>query len=179
MQKASIGAIYLLKRTELAVRSCVEAALAEFDLTPTQFLMLLRLRDTDGLSAASLAREIAVRPQSVVEILAPLERKGLIKRKASAEHRRILEIRLATAGRRLLDEAVPTTAKLEAELLQDLNARQLDVLQQALGKLWARAEKHELHPSSIRRKATQELRNKLAARQRRGVRAGKSPAVSQ
>ena len=42
--------IYLLKHTELAVRGCVEVALEQFDLTPNQFLMLLRLSHKEGQS---------------------------------------------------------------------------------------------------------------------------------
>jgi len=171
MHKSSVGTIYLLKRAELAVRSCVEVALAEFDLTPTQFLLLLRVRDSDALSAAALAREIGVRPQSIVEIVMPLERKRLLKREVSPEHRRILHMRLTAAGRRLLAEAMSAAARLEAELLADLDEREWPVLQQALNKLWARAERHDLHPSSIRAKAQELMRAHLATGQRRSQRA--------
>jgi hypothetical protein len=61
MHESPAGTIYVLKRAELAVRSCVDA-LAEFALTPTQFLLLYRLRDVHEVSAAALARELGVRP---------------------------------------------------------------------------------------------------------------------
>jgi DNA-binding MarR family transcriptional regulator len=167
MPERSVGTIYLLKRTELAVRRCVEVALSQFELTPTQFLTLLRLRDTDGMSAAALAREIAVRPQSIVEIVAPLERKGLLKRTASPEHRRILQMRLTAAGRRLMADAMAAASKLEAELLEDLDAKQLATLQQCLNKLWARADRHDLHPVSARATAQ---RKQLSLPQQRRLR---------
>lgn len=36
MHKRPVGTVWLLKRAELAVRSCMDVALAEFDLTPAQ-----------------------------------------------------------------------------------------------------------------------------------------------
>jgi len=139
MHDSPVGTIYLLKRTELAVRSCVEIALAQFDLTPTQFLTLFRVRDATDLSAAALARELGVRPQSMNEIIAPLERKKLLKREASREHQRILHMRLTSSGARLLAEALQTAAQLESELLADVPPDQLRVLQDALTRLWTAA----------------------------------------
>ena len=43
-KSAPVGIVYLLKRTELAVRSCAEALLTEFDLTPAQFVVLFQLK---------------------------------------------------------------------------------------------------------------------------------------
>jgi DNA-binding MarR family transcriptional regulator len=166
----SLGTVYLLKRAELAVRGCMEVALADFDLTPTQFLMLFRLAGRQEVSGAELAREVGVRPQSVIETLAPLERKGLLKREASSANRRVLHTQLTPAGRKLLDAALRTAAQIESELLADLNGPQLAALQQALTQLWERAERHELHPGVIRARAEQQMRTQLAARQRRSVR---------
>jgi DNA-binding MarR family transcriptional regulator len=139
MHDSPVGTIYLLKRTELAVRSCVEVVLAEFDLTPTQFLTLFRVRDASELSAAALARELGVRPQSMNEIIASLEKKKLLRREASREHQRILHMRLTSSGARLLAEALQAAARLEAELLAELDGNQLRVLQDALTHLWTTA----------------------------------------
>ncbi|HEU4623812.1 MAG TPA: MarR family transcriptional regulator [Steroidobacteraceae bacterium] len=157
MRESPLGTIYLLKRAELAVRSCVEAALAEFDLTPTQFLMMFRLRDRHEVSAAELAREIGVRPQSIMEVLAPLERKRLIKREASREHRRILHTRLTPAGQKLFADALRVAARIESELLSNVSAEQVVPLQQALSNLWERAEKHELYRGPRRERAEQRI----------------------
>src|SRR5258708_38029989 len=106
MYKRPVGTSYLLKRAELAVRGCMDVALAEFDLTPAQFLMLFRLRDHSELSGAALARDIGVRPQSIIGLIRPLERKGLLEREPSPEHQRVLHMRLTPAGKRLLADAM-------------------------------------------------------------------------
>jgi DNA-binding MarR family transcriptional regulator len=149
-----MGTIYLFKRTELAVRSCVEVALLGFDLTPSQLLLLLLLDDEGPLSAAQTARAVGVRPQSITEIIAPLRAKKLIRRQASTRHRRILEISLSAAGKRLLSKATKAAAQLEHELLADLSAEELQIFRRALDKLMVRAEQHECHPN-VRRLAAQ------------------------
>ena len=167
--------MYLLKRAELAVQ-LHGVALAEFDLTPTQFLMLFHLRERREVSAASLAREVGVRPQSVIEVLAPLERKRVSsKREASRTNRRILHTRLTAAGQKLLAGALRVAAGIETGLLSDLNDSQLRILQEALAHLWARAESHELHPGSIRARAQELMQTQLAVRQRRSLRPSAHP----
>ncbi len=84
MRSPPVGTIYLLKRAELAVRSCMEVALAEFGLTPAQFLMLYRLRDTTEPSGADIAREIGVRPQSIFQIVRPPRAEGPLEARAAA-----------------------------------------------------------------------------------------------
>jgi DNA-binding MarR family transcriptional regulator len=169
MRETSVGTIDLLKRVELAVRSCMAVALAQFDLTPTQFLMLFRLRDRHAASAAELAREIGVRPQPIIEIIGPLERKRLLRRAASPEHRRVLHARVTAAGHKLLTDALRVAARIEAELLANVDHRETSTMQSALSKLWERAEKHELHPASIRARAEALTRAELAMSQpRRG-----------
>jgi DNA-binding MarR family transcriptional regulator len=169
--KRPIGTIYLVKRVELAVRSCMEVALAEFDLTPAQLLMLFRLRDHAELSSAALARDIGVRPQSMIGLVRPLERKGFLEREPSPRHQRVLHMRLTPQGKKLVANALRAAARIEGELLIDLDDKQISALQDALTKIWQRAEAHELHPGSIRAKAQRFLRERLATTQRRTLRA--------
>lgn len=156
-----LGTVYLLKRTELAVRSCVEVALAPFGLTPTQFLILLRLQDSGGMSSAELARAAGVRPQSVVDLIGSLEREGWITRREAPEHRRILRIRLTPAGRQLIARAKSVSSQLEKDLLADVSGPELKVLREALSKLLANAEAHETHPVARRSAARAALRTEV------------------
>lgn len=146
----SLGTVYLLKRAELAVRNCVEVALAPFKLTPTQFLVLFRLKHSRGVSSAELARVTGVRPQSIAELIGPLERRGLISRREAAEHRRILRINLSAAGEQLLARAAPSARQLEKELLANLAGPKLTRLREGLLQLLANAESHDSHPVSRR-----------------------------
>lgn len=163
MSETPPSIIYLLKHAELAVRGCVEVALEQFDLTPNQFLMLLRLRHLEGQSAAELARAIGVRPQSLTEIISPLAEKGLISREESPRHRRILRINLTEAGRRVLSRATRVGRQLEKELTIDLSAAELAALVTALAKVLERAQEHECHPE-VRRVTAMETAKRQIAR---------------
>lgn len=146
----SLGLTYLLKSAELAVRSCAEVALAPYGLTPALFVVLFRLKHSEGVSSADLARAIGVRPQSIVELIQPLEKAGMIKRRRAPEHRRILRIALTAAGERLLERAIPAARALEEELFSSLSRQQTKSLREALVQLVASAQSHESHPITRR-----------------------------
>jgi DNA-binding MarR family transcriptional regulator len=169
-----VGMIYLLKRAELAVRSCAETALVPFGLTPTQFLLLFRLQESTGVSSADLARTIGVRPQSIVDLIGPLEQEGLIKRREAPEHRRILRITLTAAGKRLLAQAIPVARQLEEELLQNLNAQETTHLRGGLTKLLANAQTHETHHHVVKRSPAP-MRERIARPRRPVATATQSP----
>ena len=136
------GVVYLLKRAELAARSCAEVALAPLGLTPTQFLVLFELKESEGISSAELARMIGVRAQSMGELIAPLEREGLITRREAPEHRRILRIRLSAAGEQLLARGLRIAKDLERELLSSLSTQEIAHLRTGLTKLLTSARAH-------------------------------------
>jgi len=146
----SLGLVYLLKCAELAVRNCAEVVLASFELTPALFLLLFRLKESDGVSSAELARTIGVRPQSIVDLIRPLEKAGLIRRRQAREHRRILRISLTAAGERLLDRAIPAARQLEDQLFSRLTPQQVAQLRDGLSSLLASALAHEAHPLARR-----------------------------
>jgi DNA-binding MarR family transcriptional regulator len=142
----SLGLVYLLKCAELAVRGCAEVVLARFRLTPALFLVLFRLRQSEGVSSADLARTIGVRPQSIVDLIRPLEKAGLIRRRQAREHRRILRISLTAAGERLLERAIPAARQVEEEIFASLSTQQILNLREGLTKLLESAQAHEKHP---------------------------------
>jgi DNA-binding MarR family transcriptional regulator len=146
----SLGLVYLLKSTELAVRSCAEVALAPFGLTPALFVVLFRLKHSEGISSADLARTIGVRPQSIVDLIRPLEKAGLIKRRQDPEHGRILRIELSAAGERLLERVIPVARSLEEELFSSLTSQQVERLREGLTQLLESAQAHESHPITRR-----------------------------
>lgn len=141
------GSIYLLKRAELAVRGCVETALAAEGLTPNQFFALLLIENGEATSAAELARAMGVTPQSVTELLGPLERRGAIERHPDPVNRRILRIELTRSGEQLFVGARETASRLETELLAGFTDEDLRELNRICRALTAAAELHDCHPA--------------------------------
>jgi DNA-binding MarR family transcriptional regulator len=138
--------VYLLKRAELAVRGCVEVALGAVDLTPSQYFILFLVKCGEATSSAELARSMGVLPQSMSELIAPLEKNGAIVRRPDPDNNRILRIELTAAGEKLFAKGTEAAIQIEEELLGGLDARDLAAANRFLGSLTAKAERHSFHP---------------------------------
>lgn len=77
----------------------LEEARSDHGLALPQYTALLVLLRYTGLSTAELARQAAVRPQSMAEVISVLETKGFIERDPDEDHKRILRVRHTAAGR--------------------------------------------------------------------------------
>ena len=138
--------IYLLKRAELAVRGCVEMALAEVALTPSQYFVLFLVETGEATSSAELARASGVLPQSMTELIALLEKRGAIVRTPDSVNNRILRIGLTPAGVKLFEKGTELAIRLERELLEGFDPHDVDELNRRLAALITRAEQHSYHP---------------------------------
>jgi DNA-binding MarR family transcriptional regulator len=138
--------IYLLKRAELAVRGCIETALREVKLTPNQYFILFLVKTCEGTSSAELARAMGVLPQSMTELIAPLEKRGAILRQRDSRNQRILRIALTAAGDKLFEQGTALAMRVERELLGDFDTAQVEQLSKDFAALIASAEKHSYHP---------------------------------
>ena len=155
----TVGTVYLLKRAELAVRGCVEIALAAADLTPSQYFILLLIKRGGATSSAELSRAMGVLPQSMTELIAPLEKRGAIVRQADPANNRILRIELTSAGDRLFDKGTEIAIQLERELLEGFAPKDIEQLNRSFDELIAKAEAHSFHPK-LRRLVRQGTRAK-------------------
>jgi DNA-binding MarR family transcriptional regulator len=172
MSELSASTIYLLKRAELAVRGCVEMALAEVELTPSQFFVLLLVKTGEATSSAELARAMGMLPQSMTDILGPLEKRGAIARRPDADNNRILRAELTTAGERLFATTAEVAERLERDLLASFPARDLDNLNRQLAELTKTAEANSFHPklrrvTKVAARAIPDAKTKKAPTRRR------------
>lgn len=154
MPDLSPSTIYLLKRAELAVRGCVEMGLRDVTLTPSQYFILLLVKTGEATSSAELARAMGVLPQSMTELIAPLEKRGAILRRRDSRNQRILRIELTSTGQKLFQRATGHAIRLEQELLEELDAGQIEQLNEGFAALIASAEKHSFHPTLRRLQKT-------------------------
>ena len=143
---AAISTVYLLKRAELAVRGCVEVALGAVGLTPSQYFSLFLVKSGEATSSAELARSMGVLPQSMIELIAPLEKSGAIVRRPDPANNRILRIEVTAAGEKLFAKGTEAAIRIERELLLDFDTRELAAVNRFLGALTASAEGHSFHP---------------------------------
>jgi len=164
MSELPVSTVYLLKRAELAVRGCIEAAFAEVQLTPSQYFLLLLVSFDEGSSSADLARTMGVLPQSMTELIAPLEKRGAIVRRPDSVDSRILRVELTAAGERLFAKATEIGKRLEQELLEGFAEQDIAGLNESFAALTANAEAHSYHPRVRRLTKDAKLKSRAAAR---------------
>ncbi|WP_327256562.1 MarR family winged helix-turn-helix transcriptional regulator [Streptomyces sp. NBC_01244] len=128
--------LYLLKRTELAVRARLEELVRPAGITALQYTALTVLERHDGISAAQLARDSFVTAQSMADMIRALESRELIRREPNPANRRERLVLLADPGRRLLAEYAEPARLLEERMVAGLSAEEIGMLRQALVGAW-------------------------------------------
>jgi DNA-binding MarR family transcriptional regulator len=111
---------YLVKQLELAIRKNIDGSIRRYGLTTPQYTALSVLARHPGLSSAQLARRSFVTPQAANEMVAALERKGLVERHADARNHRVLEMFLTEVGGRTLDLCGTAVLELEQRMMSSL-----------------------------------------------------------
>jgi len=113
--------LYLVKQVELAVRSRLDEIVRPAGLTALQYTALTVLERHEDMSAAQLARHSFVTAQSMGDMIAALQSRGLIERHRDRADRRRLVVALTADGQALLDRYRDTVAALEASMLDGLS----------------------------------------------------------
>ena len=124
-----------LKRAEQTSQAAKELALRPFGLTPAQQSALAILSDHPGITAAQLARECAVTPQTMNSTLGRLEKAGLITRAPHPMHGTLIEIAMTPAGRALFGAADQRVAEVDAALAGVLTPDEVTTLKALLDRV--------------------------------------------
>lgn len=104
------------------LRRRLAEALEPHGLTLPEYTALSVLHGRSGLSNAQLARRSLITPQATNEVLARLEARKLVRRRADPSHGRIRPAGLTSTGTRLLARADRAVDAVEREMLGDLSA---------------------------------------------------------
>ena len=120
MTEAEPRLSYVVGRLDRVLRRQIDESLGPHGLTTAQYTTLSILRSPGVLSNARLARRALITPQSMSQILAVLEEKGLIERTPDPDHGRILHVGLSAAGRGVLDACDRAVEEIEQRMLESL-----------------------------------------------------------
>lgn len=121
---APTNLLYLLKQVELAVRSLLEDIAAAHGITALQYTSLSVLERHPGITAAELARNSFVRPQSMAQMLDGLEARGMVSREPDPSSRRQYLLLLTESGQSLLDAMREPVTQLEELMIEGWSPEQ-------------------------------------------------------
>ena len=129
-RRTSAGLLLALVGQEAMRR--LRAAHAAVELSPRSFQLLGLLHDRGDMSQADLHAAMALDPSALVQLLNPLEERGLVTRRRDSRDRRRHVVSLTTAGERQLDRAASAQRDAEDELFAALDAGQRRLLAELL-----------------------------------------------
>ena len=124
--------LYVVKQVELAIRSHLDDLLRPAGLTALQYTALTVLERHSDLSSAQLARDSFVTAQSMADMIAALEGRGLIERHRDRADRRRLVVALTADGQELLGRYRDQVSMLEQQMLAGLSKTQISSLRRNL-----------------------------------------------
>lgn len=137
-------------------------------VTLRQTVLLAAIAEAEGASQSDLVTATGIDRSTLAEMMARMEKKGLIARAASAEDGRAKSVKLTRDGRARLDAALPAMRAVDAALLEALARNRRASFTTALAALAAAAD-------DAQRAEAEQLRHerKTAKAVKRGAKAGR------
>ncbi|WP_148863682.1 MarR family winged helix-turn-helix transcriptional regulator [Marinobacter fonticola] len=96
---------FALHSTSLMMTKVYKPFLRELGLTYPQYLAMLVLWESNGLTVGEMSQRLLTDPGSLTPLLKRLEAEGLIKRTRRPTDERVVELRLTTDGQQLREKA--------------------------------------------------------------------------
>lgn len=110
-------------------------AAAGVKVTVEQWRALLPVYKMDGLTQGKLCEVLSQEKTGVSRLVAALEKHGLVKRKSSADDRRVKYISITDAGRELVDFTVDIVLEARDALVQHVDPADYEVCKRVLWQL--------------------------------------------
>jgi MarR family transcriptional regulator for hemolysin len=104
-------------------------------VTLAQWRAINILRLQNGVTQREIANKLSLDASSIIPLIDRLERKGLVKRRADADDRRINRLYLTERAESLLDPMFECAMSVKKILTKDISDYQLKVLQYCIGRI--------------------------------------------
>ncbi len=126
---------FLLNRVGRDIGRAFETALAAYDIQPTHFGVLNALAAAGPAHLRLLGRTLGINRQTVVNVAAELERRGLVARHTTPADRRAHQLALTPAGEAFVTRVDRAAVELERRVLGVLTPREQRTVYGALRRL--------------------------------------------
>ncbi len=90
---------YALRRAQGVIFADFNHTLAELDLRPAQFAVLLMIDNNPGASQSGVSAALGIQKANFVALIADLEKRGLVRRRKSDTDGRTYSLGLTPRGR--------------------------------------------------------------------------------
>jgi DNA-binding MarR family transcriptional regulator len=111
---------YALRRAQGVIFADFNHTLAELDLRPFQFAVLVTIDQNPGTSQSSVSAALGIQKANFVATIADLEKRGLVRRRKSDTDARTYSLGLTPRGRSLLQHAAELQSLHEARVIAQI-----------------------------------------------------------
>ena len=136
---------FMLSSLGYAISRRFHDVLRPLELEPGEFALLRAVAASDGEAQNALAERLHISPSWMVAIVDELEKRDLLERKPHARDRRVRNLHLTTAGKKLLKQAELQAEQFDREVADRLDEAERRQLLDLLDRVAAGVE---LHPGA-------------------------------
>ena len=146
----SIG--YLVRRAHNQLMPRAEALFADAELTFSQWVVLMSLRDRTATTCAEIARHMNHDTGATTRLVDQLEKRGLLARTRSTADRRVVHLKLLAPGKAMAKALTPRIVDFWNRVLEDFSREEAATLIKLLTRLDHSLEAQPLAPAKLARK---------------------------
>lgn len=129
------GLGYILSRVRKTYIGEVEKELAPYDISSSQWAVILNIADGRGGTAAELCKNMRYDPGAMTRMLDRLERKGFLQRTRVPGDRRTVQLELTASGKALRPKIAAALARVLNRLLTGFSKSEVRQLQDLLNRM--------------------------------------------
>ena len=126
---------FMLSSLGFAVSRRFHHALEPLGLEPGEFALLRAVAASEGQPQSTLAERLHISPSWMVAIVDELEKRGLLERRPHAHDRRVRNLHLTAAGKRLQKQAVRTAQQFDRQVTDPLTEAEVQQLFELLQRV--------------------------------------------
>ncbi len=127
---------YNTRRAYLVISAVFAERMADYGLKPVDFSVLSLLAHNPGATSRQLCAKLDILPPNFVNIVAGMDKRGLIERRPHPYDGRAVGLHLTQAGEELVREAEKAVVQLEQDASAKLTARERETLIRLLQKIY-------------------------------------------
>lgn len=127
---------YNARRAALAIIDVFLDRMAAYGLRPVDFSLLSLVAHNPGITSRQLCAALGILPPNLVKLVADLDKRGLLQRKAHPTDGRAIGLHLTADGRKMVREAEATARDLEDGVAAKLTAEERETLMTLLQKIY-------------------------------------------
>jgi DNA-binding MarR family transcriptional regulator len=135
--------------SETLLRYCQDQG-KPYVVTVAQWGLLYLLTQSDGLTIGTISQLRHIEAPVVTNVVARLERGGLVERRHDREDRRVVKVYLTDEGREIMHFLPSVVENFYSDLIRDISPEDLRVAERVLRHLITNVSSNSLHSTENR-----------------------------